>query len=333
MKNFRKRAPAVILAVVLAACVSAPRTLDPLLEPRIPLDEGAMAYVFVDVPGARSILDHINIEGYNSSQVEDILDRTRLAVAALYSPESGRGIRAVTWGTYPSTRAGLAFTMSKDWKRRRSSAGKSYWYAPAYGLSLALSSTQAFAAVAPSTVRGPTVPGTGGPTAREVWEAAELPAGPFVQGPGIEVPEGFNTFRQGTSLALWMDRPAETLERFLSALRIPLRIPAEQLMAGFLALPPADGATDTETLHELKLRIKVSSEASARTMMTLLSTVRLFIVRSGTQGSLDPETLELLSLLFSRPPEQEGVYLTLRSPPLDEEGIALLFTLFSVYSQ
>jgi hypothetical protein len=343
LKNFRKPAQAALIALVLAACASVPRILDPLSEQRIPLDEGAMAYAFVNVPEARSILDHVNIEGYNSAQVGEILDKTSFAAVALYSPESGRGIRAVTWGTYPSTRAGLAFSMSKDWKRRRSSSGKSYWYAPAHGLSLALSAGQAFAAVAPAAVRGIAAPETGEPSAREVWESTELAAGPFTQGPGIEVPEGFNVFRQGTSLALWMDSPAESLDRFLSALRIPLRIPAEQLMVGFSALSPADadvsygsGAVVVEPsgpLHELKLRINVSSEANARTMMTLFSTARLFIFRAGNQGGTDPEIFELLSLLFSRIPEQEGVYLTLRSPPLDEERIALLFNLFSVYSQ
>jgi hypothetical protein len=301
-----------------------------------------MAYAVVNVPEARSILDHVNIEGYSSVQVAEILDKTRLAAVALYSPESGRGIRAVTWGTYPSTRAGLAFSMSKDWKRRRSASGKSYWYSSAYGLSLAVSPGQAFAAVAPAAVRETTVTrGTTGPTARETWESTELAAGPFTQGPGIEVPDGFNAFRQGTSLALWMDKPAESLDRFLSALRIPLKIPAEQLMAGFSALPPdadltySPGEAALELsgpLHELKLRIKVSSEANARTMMTLFSTARIFIFRAGNQAGVDPEIFELLSLLFSRPPEQDGVYLTLRSPPLDEEGIALLFNLFSVYS-
>jgi hypothetical protein len=298
-----------------------------------------MAYVFVNVPEARPILDHVNIAGYSSAQVSEILDKTRFAVAALYSPESGRGIRAVTWGNYPNVRAGLAFSMSKEWKRKKSAAGQSYWYSPAYRLSLALKPGQAFAAVAPAAVRETTEQAA-------AWEASELAAGPFTQGPGIDVPEGFDAFREGACLALWMENPAESLDRFLSALRIPLRIPAERLMAGLSELPPAlpdVGAWEPGTaaqdpggfglLYEFKLRIEVPSEANARTMMTLFSTARIFIFRAGNQGELDQETFRLLSLLFTRPLEQEGASLTLHSPPLDEEGIALLFSLFSVYSQ
>jgi hypothetical protein len=288
-----------------------------------------MAYVVANVPEARPVLDRISIEGYNSTQMAEVLDKTQFAVAALYPPESGRGIRAVTWGKYPNVRAGFAFTMSKDWKRQRTASGKYYWYAPTHRLSLALSSSQAFAAVAPAQ-------GIADPAAREALAAVEMAAGPFTQGPGIEVPEGFNAFREGSYLALWMENPAERLDRFLSALRVPLHIPAEQLMAAFSTLPPVQEPGPDEasgTLHEIKLRITAPSEATARSMMTLFSTARIFILRSGSPGGMDGETFKLLSLLFTRPVEQEGAFLTLRSPPMDERGIALLFNLFSVYSQ
>jgi hypothetical protein len=296
----------------VAACAGVPKTPEPLDDQKIPLDEGAMAYVFISMPEARPILDHINIGGYSSAQVASILDKTRLAVAALYSQESGGGIRAVAWGDYPSLRAGMALGMSRDWKRQRSAgAGKSYWYSPAHRVSLALGRNQVFAAMAAPA------------------------ADPFTQGPGIDAPEGFNAFREGACLALWMDEPAGHLDRFLSALRLPLRIPAEQLMAGLSALPDSasPAGTAAQTRYEIKLRLKAPSEANARTMMTLFSTARLFIFQAGNRGGMDPETFELLSLLFARPAEQEGASLTLRSPPLDEGGVALLFNLFSVYSQ
>jgi hypothetical protein len=277
-----------------------------------------MAYVLVTMPEARPILDHINIGGYSSAQVSEILDKTRLVVAALYPRENGGGIRAAAWGDYPSLRAGFAFGMSRDWKRRRSdAAGKSYWYSPAYRASLVLGRDHVFAALAAP-------------------EAEAMPADPFTQGPGVELPEGFDEFRRGASLALWMDRPAEFLDRFLSSLRVPIRIPAEQLMAGFSPLPAADVAVNAETfgtLHEIRLRIKFGSEDTARTMMTLFSAARLFIFQAANQGGMDQETFELLNLIFARPAVREGASLTLYSPPLDEEGLALLFTLFSIYSR
>jgi hypothetical protein len=323
------------ILLILAACTSAPRIPDPLLEQKIPLDGGAAAYIFINVPEARPILDTVSLGGYNSAQLSEILDKTSFAMAALYTP----GIRAVAWGDYPSFRAGLAFGMSKEWKRQRSAAGKSYWYSAGRRLSLALERSRAFVALEPA-VFGP---------AAAVSPALSAAAGPYAQGPGIDIPEGFNAFREGAPLALWMEDPAGPLDRFLGTLRLPIRIPAEQLMAALLILPeqdpqdnagvlppfsPAAGSPETGTLYEIRLRIRTPSETSARTFMTLYSTARFFIARSGGQmGQGSQETLKLLNILFARPAEQQGAYITLRSLPLDKNDITLLFNLFSVYSQ
>jgi hypothetical protein len=64
--------------------------------------------------------------------------------------------------------------------------------------------------------------------------------------------------------------------------------------------------------------------------MTLFSTARLFLPQVARTA---PEAFELLSLFFARPPEQEGAYLTVRTAPVSEGDIALLFNLFSVYSR
>jgi hypothetical protein len=163
-------------------------------------------------------------------------------------------------------------------------------------------------------------------------------SGPYAQGPGIETPEGFNVFREGTSLALWMENPAESLDRFFSALRLPIRIPAEELLAALSMVPdsgsaapdlgPVAGSGGAGPLYEMRLRIKAPSETNARTLMTLFSTARLFI--SGSGGA-EPGIPDLLSLLFARPPEQEGLYLTLRTAPMEEDDVALLFSLFLLY--
>jgi hypothetical protein len=287
-----------------------------------------MLYLVADVPRARPFLDHISIEGLAKADAALILDRTRYAAAAVFPPDSGKRFQAAAWGEYPSFGAGLAFASAGDWKKRRSPAGP-FWYSAERDISLAFNRAQAFA------VLGPAEPEAG---------AGALPgAGPYPQGPGVPVPEGFSGFREDTCLALWMDEPAGPLDRFLGALRLPLRIPAEQLMAGVSPLPgsePPLPALDSgalapggsEALYELKLRIKTPSEANARTLMTLFSTARLFISRTGNQGGTDQETIELLNTLFARPPEREGPYLKLRSAPLDGDRVALLFSLFSVYS-
>jgi hypothetical protein len=316
----------IFTALVLAACASAPKPVEFPLNGPLPLDGGAMLYLVVEVPRARPFLDHIHIEGLAEEDAAQIFDRTRYAAAAVFPPDSGTRLKAIAWGNYPSFRAGLAFASASDWKKRRSGAGP-FWYSADRNISLAFNKDQAFAAL------GPAEPGAR-PT------AGTLPAaGPFSRGPGITVPEGFNAFREGACLALWLEDPAEPLGRFLEGLRLPIRIPAEEFLAALVLLTPdaasAAAAFPEETagpgasgpLYEIRLRIKAPSETNARTLMTLFSTARLFIPRAGDAGYSD-----LLSLLLARPPEQEGPYLNLRSAPVKEEDIALLFTLFSIYS-
>jgi hypothetical protein len=275
-------------------------------------------YLTVDVPLARSFLDRFSIAGLRPGETAMILDRTRYAAAAFFPPDSNRKLQAAAWGNYPSFSGRLALTGDRGWKRRRSPAG-SFWYSAAQGASLAFNKSQAFAALGPPAAAAPA-------------------SGPYAQGPGVQTPEGFDVFRKGASLALWIENPAESLDRFFSALRLPLRIPAEELLAALSMVPDSDspapaagtaaGPGGAGPLHEIRLRIKAPSETNARTLMTLFSTARLFIPQTGGDGS---EISALLFLLFARPPEQEGVYLTLRTPPMGEGDIALLFNLFLVY--
>ncbi|MDR1971109.1 MAG: hypothetical protein LBQ46_04235 [Treponema sp.] len=314
----------VFVLLVLAGCAGAPKTAEAPLDGSLPLDQGALLYLVADVAQARPLLDLIGIQGLRPADAAQVLDRTRYAAAALFPPDSGRRIQAAAWGNYPRFGAGFAFASDRSWKKRRAPGGKSYWYSAARGFSLALSSAQAAAAVA--------APGAPPPI-------------PHVQGPGIELPQGFTAFREGACLALWMENPAESLDRFLEGLHLPIRIPAEQLMAGLAlisaepggAAPQAAGPQTAQaagpggagSLYEIRLRIKTPSEANARTLITLFSTARLFITRSGNQG-MDQQTFALLSFLFARRPEQEGAYFMLRSAPMGEGEIALLFSLFSL---
>jgi hypothetical protein len=151
------------------------------------------------------------------------------------------------------------------------------------------------------------------------------------------MPEGFKLFMEGAPLGLWIENPAQLLDRFFSALRLPIRVPAEELLAVLTTVPGSDsgepnpgtaaGPGGAGPLYEIRLRIRAPSEANARTLMTLFSTARLFIAGAAGEG-----LPELLPLLFARPPEQDGLYLVVRTAPMGEEKLALLFSLFSVYS-
>jgi hypothetical protein len=302
------------LAIVLAfftACGTIPKVPESALVERFPLDSGAAVYLFADVSAARSLLGQLQITGFNSADIAQVLDRTRYAVAAFFPPESGRSVQALAWGNYPSFVAGLGFTSKNGWKRQRSKTGHPYWYSANRGLSLAVNTSQAFAAFAAETAGA----------------VARTAADPYAQGPGVEVPAGFTRFREHSCLAFWMEEPAGPLARFMSGLQIPIQIPAEELMAGLeIAAPDPGGAGN---LYEIKLRIKTPSAVNARSLVTLLSAARLFLPQPGTAGE---GPLDILSLLFARPPEQDGAYLNLRTAPIDERGIALLFQMFSLYS-
>jgi hypothetical protein len=307
--TIRHQVPGTFFALLLAACLTAcgtfPKTLESDLIERFPLESGATVYLFADVAASRSLLEHVQIAGFSSADMAQVMDRTRYAVAGFFPTGSDKDVQAAAWGNYPGMAAGFGLTPKRGWNKKRSKNRQPYWYSAGRGLSLAMSTSQAFVVHSNKTAA----------------------ADPYTQGPGVEVPTGFTQFRERSCLAFWMDRPADPLARFMSGLRIPIQIPAEELMAALEIVSPADAGA----LYEVKLRIKTPSAMNARSLVTLLSTVRLFIPQAGP-GNANGEILEILPLFFARPPEQDGVYLNLRTAPIDEKGIALLFQMFSLYS-
>ncbi|GHV92743.1 hypothetical protein AGMMS50268_32460 [Spirochaetia bacterium] len=326
----------------LASCATVPKTTlqppDAAGTEYFPLAPGALVYVYADVDAARPLLDHFSLGGVSGSQAADILDRTRYAVAAVYpeapaKPEGDQNlpaqnvqnVQAAAWGNYPSARAQFAFTFSKDWKKRRSATGKSYWYSDRNGLSVALNAGQAFVSLAAPGL----VPGDA---------AANLknPLDPFAPSPGTPSPEGFAEFRRGAALALWVENPAVPLNRFLSDMKLPLQIPAEQLLISLLpavqagpeptAASPADPGSAG---YEARIRIKTPTATQARGLVTLFSMARLFVTNAAGAGG----AAALLPVLFANPPVQEGAFLNIRTATLDAGDIALLFSQFSSFSR
>jgi hypothetical protein len=306
---------------VLAACAGAPKPLDIPLENGFPLDSGGLAYVYIDVESARPVLDNINFAGMGESDTAMILDRTSYAVAGFYPPESGRTAQFAAWGRYPSGRADFALGASKGWKKLKSENRQTFWYSAQNGASVALNTDRAFAAIFPPAVSGGKVPN------------------PFASPPGTLLPEGFTEFRQGAALAFWLEEPESYLNRFLSAMNLPLQIPAESFMASLLPLPGEtlpDGGPPADQLYEALLRVKTPQANQARGLVTLFSMARLFLSQAAkdpdVQSSDAADTVALLSMLFANQPSQEGAFLTLRTAPMSGNDTALLFKLFSVYS-
>jgi hypothetical protein len=278
----------------------------------IPLEAGALLYVLADVQQARPILDIAQIRGLNEKRATQMLDKTRYAAAALYPPESGRRFQATAWGAYPSFRAGMAFGMSRNWKKHRSAAALPYWYSAKERLSVALNAKQAFVS---SSIN-------------------DAPLEPFSPSPGVETPEGFAEFRRRAIISCWLERPAAMLRAAFEKMQIPLQLPAERI---FVSLFPAaerlaaDGKTPGETespQYEALIRIQLASATQAKALVTLLTLAGGF-VSAKTQETDGPASVA--ALLFANPPVQKGQSLDIRTAALTRGDIALLFSLFPVY--
>jgi hypothetical protein len=304
------------LAALFVSCASAPKTPDPVLGGGriIPLEEGATVYLFVDAKGARPVLDLIPIRELSEKQTRQMLDKTKTAVAGLYPAESGRRFQLVSWGSYPGS-AGIALGASKDWKKQRSAGGLPYWFSPLSRISLALNARQAYVAASLS----------------------ENPGDPF--SPGIEVPPDFDEFRRDAVLACWLEKPGDRLNNILGALELPLQIPAERMYIS-LFRAAHQGASENGKKEsaagqgadaggfEALVRIETAGSSQAKALVTLISMAKIF---ASNLGEADGPAV-LAAILFANPPVQDGNKLTIKTSALSEKDIALLFSLFSVYS-
>jgi hypothetical protein len=287
--------PAVFFAVlVLVSCASSPRSAAPPggREGFAPLAPGALVYLYIDVPKARPLLDSLPLEGIGPARMQEALDRTESAAAALYPEGAERRFLAAAKGRYPRFRAGLSFAFSPAWKKVRSETGARYWRSDRDRLSVSLSSGRALVS----------------------------DGDPFARAPGTEIPRGFEEFRRDALLAGWADSAAG-INRFIASLAIPIRIPADRLVFGVYA---AEGRG-----YEAALRVETPSESHARGLAAIFSMVRMVIANTNLpepQGSM-------AAALFAKAPDQEGSDLIIRTGVMDEGGIALLFTVFTVYSK
>ncbi|MCL2067004.1 MAG: hypothetical protein FWG99_06030 [Treponema sp.] len=301
--KMKKNFPLLFLALFLS-CKTAPPVPDADAASYIPLEGGALAYIFADVKNARPILELLPIAEMQNKQTRQILDKTQTAVAAFYPPESGRRFQLAAQGNYPGFRAGLAFGMSKYWKKCRSDAGYSFWYSAAHKLSILLNSKQAFVTA--------WVDDTGGD-----------PAAPA---PGIEAPQGLAEFRNGAVLSCWLEKPGARINFALEEMGIPVQLPAQHI---FISLFPAE-----EQKYEAIIKIRTPNANQARSLVTIISLARSFITPAAPAED-DQESADvfpvLISVLFSNPPALDGRDVNIKTSALTEKEISLLFNLFSIY--
>jgi hypothetical protein len=299
--------PAVFAVCSLfLSCVTAPGSPDPLVRETeyLPLEPGAAAYIIVDVERARPILDGLHFREMNRDQSKRVLDMTGTAVAAVYE-EGPRRFQAAAWGKYPAFRAGLSFMFSGEWKKTKSPGGSSYWRSERAGLSLALNSSQAYVS----------------------------DGDPFAAPVGTALPAAFGGYRRGAVLACWLPRPAVSMDRFLAAAGLPLKIPAEEM---FLGIFPASAAAPAgrEGGYEILIRIETPSASQARAIAVLIGMARAYLSGPGTVPGETPPAgppgADIAALLFSTAPVQDGAFLNIRTAVLSETEVTLLLSVFSL---
>jgi hypothetical protein len=263
-------------------------------------------YLFAE-KDALPVLNQLMLNDINNVQFQQMIDRTRLAAAAVYvrpNEETGKvssRYRLAAWGSYPASRAKMAMGASKEWKKRRSPvSGANYWYSPQSGYAVAITAGMALVAISAENEKPPY-------TIIDPYSAA----------PGTALPEGFAAFREGSILSCWRANPGPAINLKLMEMRIPIELPAEQL---FVSLFPADEqriADSQRYVAHLQIRVANATQARALTMMFALA-----------RNFIPPKTE--LGILFANTPVQDGKNLNITTAPLSAREIALLLKMFSL---
>ena len=299
----------LLSAILFFSCATIPRfsvnTEDEAAEFSF-LPAGGKAYVWVDMESGKDLLNVISFDGRSARDAGKILDTTTSVAAAVFPEEQSRKFYLAALGDFPRAKANFSMVFSSAWKKQKSPSGSRYWYSKKDSLALALGSDVALV----SNID------------------------PFEASPKVSPPQSFTGFRRGFTLAGWMPEPAVSINTFLDTLGLPIQIPAEEFYFG-VARTAAAGNSG-KTLWELVFRIRAQSANNARSLVSLLQVARLFLFRGGAgaeapTGKIGPQ--ELAAMLFARAPEQNEDIITLRTDPLSENYIALLFSMFSVNSK
>ena len=276
----------LIAVLFLFSCKTTPATQ---VVTTLNLNSGASAYILADVERARPILELLLAEELENEQARDMMERTSSVAVAIFPPETGRRFQLEAVGSYPSFWAGLAFSFDRNWQKRRSLAGRDYWYSGGAGLSIMVSARLAYVSASTTTE----------------------PADPLPASRGVLIPEGFTEFRQASPLSCWLEDPAPMIRRVMNEAGIPLQFPVQQL---FFNLNSADDGK-----WEATLRFLYETTSQARGMASILSLAANFM--SDGQS-------HIASIFFANPPVLTGTNVDVKTAALDEGEITLLLNMF-----
>ena len=277
------------------------------------LAAGGRAYFYTDIMLSRPILEHISLQCVDMARTGRFLDKVDFLSAAVYPGGAPQRLLLHAWrekGNVPSVSALL---LSAKWEKTASPAGRNYYHSQSYGLSVSTTGSHAFVS----------------------------DADPFAFEPPVVTPVGLAELRWEAAMLGWLDNAGTPINRFLSAIGIPMRVPTDRILFGIYPSQAPDAETldgedpprraAGEPLYELRLRVETENANQAKALAALLAFVRVFT--ESPDISVDPEYLETLRSLLANPPSQDGSDLTIHTEPMGAGEIALLFNQFAVYSQ
>jgi hypothetical protein len=149
---------------------------------------------------------------------------------------------------------------------------------------------------------------------------------PFPRTGGVEAPEQFRPIRAEAVLAGWHTDASVPINRFLAAMELPIQVPASRLLFG---LHPAGEEAPAES-YTATLRLETPTETHAKALTAMISMIRLFLNNGDFSGG-NP-LFALAPVIFANPPVQEGSALILKTGAMKGAEAALLFSMFSIYS-
>ena len=252
-----------------------------------PLDKDAFVYVFVDAKEMRPIFDIIPYSQLKNWQVRMIVDSTELATAALFTGDTGRFFQVAAFGSYPNIAASVALAINRNWKYMFGE-DFNYWYSIADRLSIKL-----------------------GPDEIDAlgWRRTQM--NPVAEEPGVEIPEGFITFRHRSGgaapLSLWMENRDSIIGRMLNDEGIMINLPVERL---FLNLYPVEN-----NLYKAEIFLQINSYF-------------LWDDFSLVPSDLLKKESVLYTLFFTKEPERNGNDLEFESVFLSADDLTSLLSIF-----
>jgi len=175
----------------------------------VSLDKEAFVYALVDTKIMRPIIDIIPVNQLKSSQAAQIIDRTEIALAAIFTNETGRYFQVVGFGAYPILLINVALAIDKNWKFLLS-GDDHYWYSDTNKLSVSLDTDEV-------NIVG--------------WRRTRVT--PVYEKPGVKMPEGFVAFRHRSGepapLSLWLENHDFILDRMFNGEGIDINLPIDRL--------------------------------------------------------------------------------------------------------